>query len=173
MQGWDTNVIYALLHEPCYCQGAAANWSAERLLSKNPDFDLSKHAEYDPDNSNSSTTDEGHSKPLLFTGEMVYPFMFDVYPELKKLKAVGEALAQEKDWPMLYDEEQLKKNEVPIYAAVYVDDMYVDFDLSIETAGKIKGCKTYITNTMYHNALRAKSDDVLKELFALRDDVMD
>jgi hypothetical protein len=162
-QSWDSNVIYALLHEPCYCQGAASNWSAERLLSKNPDFELEQ--------SDKSTADK--SKPLLFTGEMIYPFMFDVYPELKKLKIVGDALAQEKNWPMLYDEGQLKKNEVPMYAAVYMDDMYVDYDLSMETAGKIKGCKTYITNAMYHNALRAKTDDVLKALFALRDDVID
>ena len=109
----------------------------------------------------------------MFTGEMIYPFMFDVYPELKKLKAVGEGLAQVEDWPMLYDEEQLEKNDVPVYAAVYVDDMYVDYDLSLETAAKIKGCKTYITNALFHNALRAKSDDVLKELFALRDDLID
>lgn len=134
---------------------------------------MSMHPDFDPDKSSSSGTVGGHSKPLLFTGEMIYPFMFDAYPELKKLKAVGEALAREKHWPMLYDEEQLKKNKVPVYAAVYVDDMYVDFDLSMEAAGKIKGCKTYITNAMYHNALRAKSDDVLKELFALRDDVID
>lgn len=99
--------------------------------------------------------------------------MFDVYPELAKMKAVGEALAQEAEWPNLYDEEQLRKNEVPVYAAVYVDDMYVDYDLSMETARTIKGCKTFVTNTMYHNAIRAKSDEVLKQVFAMRDDVMD
>jgi hypothetical protein len=143
------------------------------MLLENPDFDLSKHPAFEPGSSNSTSADESHEKPFYFTGEMVYPFMFDIYPELKKLKGVGEALAQEKDWPMLYDEEQLKKNEVPVYAAVYVDDMYVDYDLSMEAAGKIKGCKTYITNAMYHNALRAKSDDVLKALFALRDDIID
>jgi hypothetical protein len=99
--------------------------------------------------------------------------MFDEYPELKKMKAVGEALAREKDWPMLYDEEQLGKNQVPVYAAVYVNDMYVDYDLSMETAGKIKGCKTFVTNAMYHNAIRAKTDEVLKGVFAMRDDVID
>jgi len=28
---WETNPIYALLHEPIYCQGAAANWAAHRV----------------------------------------------------------------------------------------------------------------------------------------------
>lgn len=157
-QSWDTNVIYALLHEPLYCQGEASNWSAERLLDRFPEFSL-------------QNVDEG--KPVYFTGEMIYPFMFDTYAELKKLKTVGEMLAQDKDWPKLYDTEQLKKNEVPTYAAVYVDDMYVDFDLSMDTARTIKGCKPFVTNSMYHNAISAKTDDVLKELFARRDDVID
>jgi pimeloyl-ACP methyl ester carboxylesterase len=157
-QSWDTNVIYALLHEPLYCQGEASNWSAERLLEKYPEFSLSN---VDGD------------KPVYFTGEMIYPFMFECYPELKKLKTVGNLLAEEKDWPKLYDVEQLKKNEVPTYAAVYHDDMYVDFDLSIETAKTIKGCKPFVTNSMYHNAISAKMSEVLKEIFARRDDVID
>ncbi|KAF1843716.1 alpha/beta-hydrolase [Cucurbitaria berberidis CBS 394.84] len=159
-QSWDTNVIYALLHEPLYCQGEgeAANWSAERLLKNFPEFSL-QHLDT--------------HKPVFFTGEMIYPFMFECYPELIKMKAVGHLLAEEKNWPRLYDEEQLRKNEVPTYAAVYLDDMYVDYHLSMETASTIKGCKPFVTNMMYHNAIRAKTDDVLKELFTLRDDVMD
>jgi len=157
-QSWDTNVIYALLHEPIYCQGEASNWSAERLLEKYPEFSL-------------QNVDAG--KPVYFTGEMIYPFMFDCYPELKKLKTVGQTLAEEKDWPQLYDVEQLKKNEVPVYAAVYVDDMYVDYDLSMETARTIRGCQPFVTNSMYHNAIGAKTNDVLKEIFGRRDDVID
>jgi pimeloyl-ACP methyl ester carboxylesterase len=159
-QSWDTNVIYALLHEPIYCQGQgnASSWSAERLLAQHPEFTWS----------NLDTED-----PVFFTGEMIYPFMFDCYPELKKLKTVGELLAQERDWPKLYDVEQLKKNEVPTYAAVYMDDMYVDFELSMETARAIKGCKPFVTNMMYHNGIGAKTDEVLKQIFALRDDVID
>jgi hypothetical protein len=159
-EGYDTNVIYALLHEPCYCSGTASNWSAERLLNKNPAFQLTEES-------------TKSSNPILFTGEMVYPFMFDCFPELSKLKTVGEALATTNDWPALYNWEQLAKNEVPVYAAVYYDDMYVDFDLSMETASKIKGCKTFVTNAMYHNAIRAKTEDVIKGVWALRDDVID
>ena len=158
-QSWDTNVIYALLHEACYTSDATTNWSAERLLSKFPEFALNTEA-------------IPEDRPIFFTGEMIYPFMFDCYPELIKLKEVGHALAQEK-WPRLYDDEQLRKNEVPVYAAVYTDDMYVDFALSMERARNIKGCKTFVTNTMYHNAIGAKTDEVLRELFTLRDDVID
>lgn len=104
---------------------------------------------------------------------MVFDWMLDDYSELIKLKPVGDALASYADWPDLYDEEQLAKNEVPVYAAVYVDDMYVDYGFSMETAGRIKGCKTFITNAMYHDAVRSKMDDVTKNLFALRDDCID
>lgn len=157
-QSWDSNVIYALLHEPIYCQGESARWSAERLLAKFPAFSLENVAE---------------DQPVFFTGEMIYPFMFETYPELAKLKTVGHLLAEEKDWPNLYDEDQLRENNVPTYAAVYLNDMYVDFDLSMETARTIKGCKPFVTNSMYHNAIGAKTDNVFKEILALRDDEID
>ncbi|KAH7138305.1 proline iminopeptidase [Dendryphion nanum] len=156
-QSFDTNVIYTLLHEPCYCSNTASNWSAERLIASYPEFSLQDEAD----------------NPIFFTGEMIYPFMLECYSELKKLAPVAEALAKDEKWPELYDWKQLAKNEVPVYAAVYYDDMYVDFDLSMETAGKIKGCKTYVTNAMYHDAIRSKMDNVFKALFALRDDVID
>lgn len=99
--------------------------------------------------------------------------MFDDYVELRKLKDQAEIIAQMSDWPELYDEERLAKNEVPVYAAVYMDDMYVDYELSMETAKKIKGIKTHQVNNMYHDAVRSKMDEVTKALFALRDDVID
>jgi hypothetical protein len=134
---------------------------------------LSSHTDFILPDQQSQDSGEKDSNPVFFSGEMIYPFMFSAYPELAKLKEVGEALAQEKDWPRLYDEEQLARNEVPVYAAVYIDDMYVDFELSMERARGIRGIKTFVTNTMYHNAIRAKSDEVMKEVFAMRDDVMD
>lgn len=54
---------------------------------------------------------------------MVYPFLFDLFPELEKLKDVANILAKYSGWPDLYDEWQLARNEVPLYAATFVDDM--------------------------------------------------
>ena len=31
---WDSNPIYAVLHESIYCQGAASSWAAERVRSQ-------------------------------------------------------------------------------------------------------------------------------------------
>ena len=103
----------------------------------------------------------------------MFRHMFESYPELDALKETAETLAKIDDWPDLYDEAQLAKNEVPVYSATYVDDMYVHFDYARQTALKIKNCKHFITNVWYHNALTGKSDELMKQLFALRDDVID
>jgi len=153
--------IFAILHESIYCTGKASNWSAWRIWKEN------EHLFRVPERCNSGDA------PLYFTGEMIFPWMFDDYSELRHLRDQAELIAQTDDWPALFDIEQLKRNQVPVYAAVYVDDMYVDFNLSMKTAETIKGCKTYITNLMYHDALRTKVDDVLKALFSLRDDTID
>ena len=99
--------------------------------------------------------------------------MFDDYVELVGLKETADILAHTSDWPELYDEEQLGKNEVPVYAATYIEDMYVSFDLARETASKIKNCKNFITNTLYHDAISHKTDELMKRLFELRDDTLD
>jgi hypothetical protein len=137
----------------------SSRWSAQRLLPKH--FDIREQHKNSAD------------VLPLFTGEMIYPFMFDDYAELAPTKGVAEILANKSDWPKLYDEAQLAENEVPIYAAVYVDDMYVNFEVVQETVKKVKGVKQYITNMYYHDALRSKTDEVMKNLFALRDDVID
>ena len=99
--------------------------------------------------------------------------MFESYGELSQIKDAAELLASTKDWPQIYDEEQLARNEVPVYAASYIDDMYVHFEHASRTAAKIKGVKQFITNTMYHDALRSRSDELMRQLFALRDDSFD
>ncbi|OJJ50164.1 hypothetical protein ASPZODRAFT_1117486 [Penicilliopsis zonata CBS 506.65] len=154
--GYDNNIIYAVLHEAIYCQGKASYWSADRLRSSLPQFQIDHEKEQ-----------------IFFTGEMIYKDMFDSYSELQQVKEVADILASTDDWPVLYDEAQLAENQVPVYAATYVDDMYVHFDLATATAAKIKGIKQFITNTMYHDALRSRSDELMRQLFSLRDDSID
>lgn len=162
LSSFNEAVIYSLLHEPCYLEGVASKWSADRVGRSLKQFQwLADEAKIDD------------NEPIYFSGEMIYPFMFETYNELQPLKEVAEILANEKEWPSLYDEAQLAKNEVPVYASSYVDDMYVDIRLVQETVGKTKGVKQFITNAMYHDALRSKVDEVLKQLFALREDVID
>ncbi len=99
--------------------------------------------------------------------------MFKDYDELHTLQKTADLLATADDWPELYDEDRLRNNEVPVYSATYMEDMYVHFDFAKETASKIRNCKNFITNVLYHNALNGKTDEVMKQLFALRDDNID
>ena len=155
---FDTVPLYALLHEPIYAQGIAPRWAADRSMSQFPEF--------------MNVSVDG-PEPILFTGEMIFREMFNDFDELQGLVATADHLANAQDWPELYDEKQLAMNAVPVYSATFVEDMYVEFDFARETASKIKGCKNFVTNAWYHDALNSKTDDLMKQLFALRDDTID
>lgn len=148
-QSFDTHPIYTLLQEACYTQANASDWSAERLLGEFPDFNHSD------------------GSPVLFTGEMVYPWMMSVYPQLQPLKAAAELLAKKSDWPMLYDVEKLRQNRVPVAAAVYYDDMYVHREFSEETARMVPNIKLWVTNEFEHNGLRADGEAVVDRLLKM------
>jgi pimeloyl-ACP methyl ester carboxylesterase len=147
-QTFETNPIFAVLHEMCYTQGAASRWSAERVRGEFPEMDWAP------------------GRPPSFTGEMIYPWMFDDYPDLRPLRDVAELLAQEERWPVLYDPAQLARNTVPCAAAIYAEDMYVPRALSEQTAASIAGLKPWLTNEFEHNGLRS-SDRVFERLLGL------
>ena len=51
--------------------------------------------------------------------------MFEDYGALAPLREAAGILA-EREWPRLYDAERLAVNEVPVAAAIYAEDMYVE-----------------------------------------------
>ena len=92
--------------------------------------------------------------------------MWDDYSRLRPHRAPAEILA-EHAWPKLYDADRLRHNDVPVAATIYIDDVYVDRDFAMETAGLIKGLRPWITNEYEHNGLRADGERVLGRLIAL------
>jgi histidine ammonia-lyase len=145
--------LYAVLHEACYAQGPATRWAAQRVRAEFPAFDPA------------AALDGG--APLLFTGEMVYPWMVDLDPALAPLRAAAELLAQRDGWPPLYDPARLAANEVPVAAAVYHDDLYVPAPLSLRTAAAIRGLRAWVTNEWQHEGLRISNGKVLGRLIAM------
>jgi hypothetical protein len=145
--------LYALLHEPSYAQGFATRWSAQRIRAEFAEFDPGPVLDADPG-----------SVPLLFTGEMIYPWMIDADPVLRPLREAADLLAERDDWPPLYDPSRLAANEVPVAAAVYYGDMYVDREISMRTAAAIRGLRTWVTNEYEHDGLRVSSGAVLGRL---------
>ena len=104
--------------------------------------------------------------PELLTGEHVYSWMFEDYGALAPLREAAELLAAH-EWPRLYDAERLRANEVPVAAAVYADDPYVERAFSEETAALIRGARAWVTNEYEHNGLRADGDRILGRLIDL------
>jgi pimeloyl-ACP methyl ester carboxylesterase len=139
------------LQEYVYGQpgSAASAWAAERAMALHPDF-----AE--------------HRDPLLFTGEMFYSWMFEEIRALRPFRGAAEILAAYDDWGPLYDLDRLAANEVPVLAAVYHDDMYVDAGLQLDTARRVGNVRTWVTNEFEHDGLRADGARVLGRLTDMR-----
>jgi pimeloyl-ACP methyl ester carboxylesterase len=141
--GFARNPLYAVLQEACWADGGSTRWAAARLLP----------------------SDYGR-EPELFVGEHVYPWMFEDYGALAPLRDAADILA-EHEWPRLYDPERLRTNEVPVAAAIYAEDMYVERAFSEETAAQIRGLRPWLTNEYQHNGLRADGARILGHLIDL------
>lgn len=154
--------LYALLHEAVYGQRsvtpAATGWAAEAVRAEFPQFDADRALAQD--------------RPVLLTGEMIYPWTVATDPALAPLGETAELLARRTDWPDLYDPDQLARNEVPVAAAIYHDDMYVDTADSETTARAVRGLRPWITNEYEHDGLRVSGGRVLDRLIRLvRDEI--
>ncbi|WP_081620265.1 MULTISPECIES: alpha/beta fold hydrolase [unclassified Arthrobacter] len=143
-----SNPLYALMHESIYGQGQATDWSAWRMLGENPWFR--------PD-----------ADPLLLTGEMVYPWYFEQDPALRPLREVAELLAGKQDWKPLYDARVLARNTVPVAAAVYSDDIYVDRELSLRTAAAVRGLQVWETADFHHDGIADDGERIFARLLGM------
>lgn len=142
------NPLYALMHESIYGQGQNSDWAAWRVLQEYPEFA--------PD-----------AQPLLLTGEMVYPWYFEQDPALQPLRQVAELLAAKTDWDPLYDRAQLAANSVPVAAAVYRDDIYVDRSLSLETAAAVRGLQVWETPDFHHDGIADDGEAIFGRLLGM------
>ncbi len=139
LTSYDSNPLYAVLQEVIYARGGkAADGSADRIRSEFPAFDV-------------------QARPLLFTGEMIYPWMFDEIRSLRPFRGGALALAQRADFAPLYDSRRLADNAVPVAAVIYHDDMFVDAGLSLATAARVGNLHAWVTNEYQHDGLRQSS----------------
>lgn len=145
LTSYDGGPLFAALQESIYGHGAGATrWAAERVRAEHPEFDPT-------------------ARPLLFTGEMMFPWMFEDIRSLRPFKSGVEALAARESYSELYDPARLATNEVPIAAVVYHDDLYVDAGLSLETAQEVGNLAHWVTNEFEHDGIR-QSGSVFKRL---------
>jgi hypothetical protein len=195
-QSFDTNILYAILHEAIYVggQGICSGWAAERVRN------TETFKEMFPWQWKDIESTEG---PIYFTSEMIYSWQFEDYAELRPLANVAQILANYDEWPVLYDIKQLKNNTVPIAGTSYFEDMcvsdsfiiiiilylidtmlyttfaflitllfiyfcrYVDFKLAEQAVNAINGFKWWVTNEYAHNALHYDGERIVKHLLNL------
>ena len=139
------------LQEYTYGQpgSGATAWAAERAMAQHPDFDEQRD-------------------PLLFTGEMFYSWMFEEIRALAPFRGAAELLAAYDDWGPIYDLDRLAANQVPVLAAVYFDDMYVDSGLQLDTARYVGNVRAWVTNEFEHDGIRADGPRVVGRLMDMK-----
>ncbi|MEW1953152.1 alpha/beta fold hydrolase [Terrabacter sp. NPDC080008] len=130
------NPLFWTLQESIYGDGTNGPiaWAAQQERDRRPQFDPSR-------------------RPLLFTGEMTFPWMFE---EVRLLRGFGPAvheLATRPRWSPLYALDRLAGNEVPVAAAVYYDDMYVDAHLQLDTLSRVGNSQAWVTNELEHDGI--------------------
>ena len=129
--------LYWTLQELIYADGELERpiaWAAAR--------EVARHPELSPE-----------ARPLLFTGEAIFPWMFEEDPALRPFAGAMDKLMACTRFGRLYDETRLAANEVPLQAAVYVDDLYVDSGLQLDTLSRVGASHAWVTNEFEHDGL--------------------
>lgn len=132
--------MYALLHESIYAEHSAPRWAAASVVGAE-----------DPD-------------AARFTGEMIFPWHFDVDPSLRPLAELADRLENDDSWEDLYDRDQLAHNPVPVRAAVYPQDMFVPHEYSLEVASWAANITITEFPEYQHDGIRAHGADVMSAL---------
>ena len=142
-----TSPLYWPLQECIYANGELERplaWAAQRVRDTMPQFSVD-------------------ARPLLFTGEAIFPWMFEQENALRPFRAAMDELMADTHFGVIYDAERLASNEVPLQAAVYVDDMYVDSSLQLDTLSRVGRSHYWATNEFEHDGVHG--DCVFKHLY--------
>ena len=138
---------YWTLQEPIFVNGTAGapcGWAAAHEYESRPEFS--------PD-----------ARPLMFTGEAMFPWVFEEDPALKPFKPAMDVLMADTEFDPVYDPARLAANEVPLQAAVYFDDLYVPSDLQLDTLSRVGASHAWVTNEFEHDGNHGT--EVFKHLY--------
>ncbi len=135
------NPLYFAFHESSYASGHATRWSAERTEPRDFRDDVT-----------------------LFTGEHIRREWTETVPAFQPWRDVTLALA-DFEWPRIYNEVAIAASGATGAAAVYVNDVYVPMEFSLETARLLPGVELWVTSEHEHNGVR--SGPVLTHLIDL------
>lgn len=147
-----TNPLYALLHEPIYCEGIAPNWSGETVMIE--------------ENTRPDTT----NLEKFFLGENILRRTFEVVKQLNPLHDLVDALMKFDGWEPLYNAANLAKNESPVIGTIYENDAAVVSSFARESASLLGNCHV-IESDLDHSAYRSEPKTIFNALFAKYDEI--
>lgn len=169
---YDDCPFYYWLHECIYADGpecSPTNWAAhhayEDLVKANKVYDFRYTSSLEDD-----------AQPTLFFGEMVFPWMTEDFQELSGvgLESLAKELAIKKDWAKLFDKNHMRAvlsdGTCKAAAAVYYEDMYVDFDSCMKVLARgapLENCKAWVTNEYQHSGLRDDGARIFAKLHGM------
>ncbi|THV42486.1 alpha/beta fold hydrolase [Glycomyces buryatensis] len=130
------NPLFWTLQESIYGDGAngPTAWAAQRERDRRPEFDEDV-------------------RPLPFTGEMAFPWMFEEVRLLRGFAPAVHTLSAQREWSPILDPNRLEHNQVPVAAAVYYDDMFVDSGLQLDTLKGLGNSQAWVTNEFEHDGI--------------------
>lgn len=169
-QPFDDHPIYFLLHESIYADIISGckqtSWSAHRVYNQDKDFEFSSKLDKD--------------EPVLLTGEVIFPWMSDGdYAELSGfgMRALSHSIANKNDWGSIYNAENMRKalavdgtGTSKAAAALYYDDMYVDFNYAMKLTKRgepLENCKVWVSNEYQHSGLRDDGSSIFNKLLGM------
>ncbi|WP_055426643.1 alpha/beta fold hydrolase [Bifidobacterium aesculapii] len=141
MNATSSRPLYWPLQEFIYANGELERpirWAAQRVRDAHPEFGVGE-------------------RPLLFTGEAMFPWMFEQEAALRPFRPAMDVLMEDTRFGVIYDEAQLARNEVPLQAAVYFDDMYVDSGMQLDTLSRVGNSHYWVTNEFEHDGLHGSA----------------
>ena len=158
-----TNPIYAILHESIYAgtRPGSTSWSAHRVRDE---FAIAAIPGTDASPYGSEAEARAAGAPFVFSGEHMFPWLFDDDPDLSPMREAAHLVAA-REFDSLYDLQALAENRVPSAAWIYYDDMFVPASESIRTAERAN--ITYmLTNDYHHDGLRVDGVKLLDRMMA-------
>ena len=119
----------------------------------------------------SSVMDATSSRPLYWplqefiyaNGELKTPIRWAAQRVRCEFKPAMDVLMEDTHFGTIYDADQLARNEVPLQAAVYFDDMYVDSGLQLDTLSRVGRSHYWTTNEFEHDGVHGST--VFRHLF--------
>lgn len=155
---FEGNPLYASIHESIYGGvggQAATNWSAHRMREEIAGFE--------------ENLDPRTAEKFYLTGEHIFPWQFDEDPALIPVKDSAMAAAAHEWSTSPYDAAVLA--DAPISAAeIYLDDIYVPFEYSLDTANAYGDLRKEVTNMFQHDGIGHDGAGIFQRLRGLIED---